>query len=1041
MSEVIPNQAREKCVRCSLGVQTGVNSNCLTSRYEAADAKVSPLITLVIENPSREDDGAGQALTESAYNRNLTSGQAVWRVIKQLGIPPELVNIVPLTRCHLRGRGGKLTDENVRACLPYLWDELRRYRPKVVVAMGATVAKYLTSHKKLQNARGHYGHFKLLKSFDPVPEDLQDLVVTSTAAPGAVQYQMTQGIGGGHSNLVEDLTQVWYKITGVERDPRCDYAWLNSYEEIDAYLTEVEALYAAGQIPGCIMDVETNQQLDPFKKISQLVAIGFSHKKWFGRAIMINHKDQTLFQLPGVWEAVVRRLRLFFRRVPTGGWNYKFDLRWTRRHLSIDFFLRPYFDGLLAHNAIFSELAPHGLKDAAIQLLGAPIQEAEKDAAMQQLRHLYPENSERWHMGWIDQKVLLNYLCGDVDKTCQLYYYMEPMLDNDHCYRDAEFQRKYPGMSHRAAYNELMLDAVLPFSEIEDNGLAVNQPMLKWFEAEYPKRIERNLEPILATPWAQRVYKAMCDKIVGEILEKERQRVERRVMTEQQKAATKPGYVAKVITARTPEELLSKVEFKPPRAVVSYYIHLSKLLYEEAGVPAKQLGIEAKTRKGKGGALTTYYPTGVQFRSKILDWAVLNKRPDIEKLVRDVEKFKKDEKLYSGYVKRMPEFTEADGFLRTTYNLTGARTGRCSTTDPNLHAMPTKDFTDVLAITKLFVSRWLKEGGLILQLDYSQLEMRLVAAIAHEQRLIDIFLSGVDTHRMMAATIFRKDPKDITSAERKIGKTIAFGILYGMQARALAARTGLSLEEAEEKIATFFAQFPNLKKWMDRQVRDMRSRCVRKEGTGQKRLNNFNGQLELVDYQMDLHGYITTVFGRKRILKDSDHWVRSFRNKAERQAFNTPIQSAASDIALAATIRIHNRLKEEGLQSKVFGFIHDSIKTDVHPDEFLPVIKIMREEMELRPKEMYPWLTIPIQTSAEIGTGWGYHGEIKQYDLDQSTFEIEADATNLGLIERALSCKHNVETTASEEIKEKDVLVGYKNTYKVQPYTTLLHAA
>ncbi len=1064
------NELKPQCTLCHLGLQPDLKSNCLPARWPKS--KGHPKILLVVENPSREDDAYGQPLTEQAFNRSRTGAQIAWQVIDTLGIPRDAVDVTSLTRCQMRTKGGKITDDNVHACLPYLWEELRAKKPDMVVAMGLSVSKYLTGHKKLQTARGSYGRIQLpkkLAKLADVPDDLFDVKITSTVAPGALWAQEVQATGNGRSLFTEDMTQVWQRLNGLERDSRCDYKWLETYEEIDNYFTEVEALYAAGKIPGVVVDVETNYHLDPFKKTARLVAIGFSHTPWFARAVKIHHKQEKNFSVFGqaVWEAFQRRLQRFFDLVPCGGWNFKFDIRWLRRHAGASV-RKVYFDGHIAHNAIFSESkASHGLKEVSLDLLGLPIPEAEMNAAIAVLARQGYDKADQ-HMGNIDETVLLSYLGGDVDKSVQNYFYMNPMLDNDHCYFPVEFQYKYPGMSHRRIYEELMLPSVLAFSEIEDNGVAVNQPLLRWFTEMYPKRLAENLTPILESPWAKNLWKKMFDKLFFEQYEKEKARVEKHNAKELEKARADEArrfhaedldeddlpYAPKYVAMRSNDEIAADVKMKEPRTMVSYYLNLSKLLYEEAGfmTAALQLKLPRKTRVAAGGYIEAYYPTGTNERAKLLEWAQKNGSAEQVKLISDIEKYKKDEKLYSAYVKSMTVFTEADGFMRSTYNLTGARTGRCSTTEPNMHSMPTKDFHDPLAITKLFVSRWVKEGGLIVQFDYSQLEMRIIAAIANDENLMNLFVSGLDTHKQMASNIFKVPFEQVTGDQRKKGKTISFGVLYGMGADSMAARTGLTKDEATEKINNFFDGFPMVKRWIDQQVADMKSRIVIREGTGRHEPNpRWQAAKErgmplkflktipekiLVDFEWELYGYITTVFGRKRVLKDGGHWEHGYASKAERQAYNTPIQSAASDMALAATIRIHNRFKAEGMQSRVFGFIHDSIKVDVFPPEYLRVLAIMKEEMEDVPKRIYEWLKVPIATSLEVGIGWGNHVEVKNYDLTERTFEFEGEATNIRFIERALVQQHEVIVIERHE-GEKD----YKLKIRLEPKAEQRRAA
>jgi DNA polymerase I-like protein with 3'-5' exonuclease and polymerase domains len=258
-----------------------------------------------------------------------------------------------------------------------------------------------------------------------------------------------------------------------------------------------------------------------------------------------------------------------------------------------------------------------------------------------------------------------------------------------------------------------------------------------------------------------------------------------------------------------------------------------------------------------------------------------------------------------------------------------------------------------------------------------------------------------------------------------------------MMAAAMSWRTGLPIEVCEEKIKNFFLQFEGVSAWMEKQKSDARSRAAIRPNTGRTQHNRFTRKDERVDYQFDQYGYITTVFGRKRVLRDANHWNRGFANGADRQAANTPIQGSASDVALQAVLRLNKRYRAEKRISKLFGFIHDSIETDTHPSEFIEIYRTMKEEMEDRPKELYPWLCVPIKVSAEVGHGWGYMVEIDNFDLTTNTLTLKGgcayhkevcdchEANVLSVI-RALSTSYEVSVIEDVKVEKNGSVVGHK---------------
>jgi len=951
------------------------------SYFSIANNEYSPLITLVIESPSLEDDAAHYPFSDFASTGKTPVAQVVWDVIDQLQIPRQYINVVPLVRCASR-TGVKFTSENIIPCLNHLWDELRTYKPKVLVCMGLPVIKVLAGVSKLASARGMYGHITLPKKYPAVPDDLTDIEVTSTVSAGAAWMQSVTGTGSARSQLVEDLRSVWMKVSGTAKEGTNDFKWLETYEDIDSYFLEVERDCKEGNSPGVIVDIESNQMFDPWTDKSKLVAVGFCHKAGYARAVKVCHKDQQLFNNGGqpVWEAFCRRLQTLFDRARVGGWNLKFDYKWIKAHTGA-IIQDVFFDGHLAHYLLYNmDGKKHDLKNAIVEELGISIPEAELHADMQRLkREGYAK--EDIHMGNVDEDILLRYLCGDVDSTFRLYEHLDPMLDNDYCYKDEEYQSKYKGMSFRKLYTNLMLPCVLALPEIEENGIKVDPMMLDYLIDSYPDRLKLLFDPIREFPAAQ--------EVLGLVI----------------------------------------ADGKPEENLVSSYVYLSKLFYEVIKFPTVELKLQPKTRKTKSGDIQTYYPTGKPIREQLTVWAVNNNRPDLVKLINDISAYKKATKLYTSYVTKIHGFMGNHGYLRTNYNIGGTTTGRASTSSPSLHILPKKS-----DLKKIFKSRWHEEGGVIMQADFSQLEMRVVAALAKEDKLINIFKSGVDTHRQMAAKLNKKAEEDVTAEERDKGKTISFGVLYGMQAESMAAKTGLTKEECVEKIGNFFDEFPHIAKWMKKQYRDAKKRAVIRQGTGRCQ---FNPKLklydptsdgwEIVDYQFDQYGYITTEFGRKRILQEANHWKSSFAAKAERKAFNTPVQGTASDIALEALIRIFFRLKKEKLQSKLFGWIHDSIEIDTHPTEIFQVYTILKEEMEEMPSRLHKWLNVPLKVSFEVGHGWGYMVEIKNMDTTTRKLVLEGDGDNVNSVVRALGTVYNT-SQINEEIEKNGKVVGIKAT-------------
>jgi hypothetical protein len=230
-----------------------------------------------------------------------------------------------------------------------------------------------------------------------------------------------------------------------------------------------------------------------------------------------------------------------------------------------------------------------------------------------------------------------------------------------------------------------------------------------------------------------------------------------------------------------------------------------------------------------------------------------------------------------------------------------------------------------------------------------------------------------------------------------------------MRENEMSIRTGLSIDDCRDKIANFFKEFPDVEQWMLEQVRLLNKTTVTKGGSTSVVFDPRTGSSKEVfsGFKYLSYGYVTTPFGRKRSIPNALHWLESLRLKAERQAGNTPIQSIASDIAMAATVRVHNRLKVEEMKSLVFGFVHDSIKVDTYPGELHRVRQIMHEEMVERPKLLYDWLIAPIDASSEVGISWGTHVELK-YDQATGIYKLDGNEKNVKAVDRALSKTYSI---------------------------------
>ncbi len=358
---------------------------------------------------------------------------------------------------------------------------------------------------------------------------------------------------------------------------------------------------------------------------------------------------------------------------------------------------------------------------------------------------------------------------------------------------------------------------------------------------------------------------------------------------------------------------------------------LEKEIYNHAGetfniASPKQLGeilfdklkLVDKPKKTKTGQ----YATGEDILS------YLAKDHDI---IRDILEYRGLSKLKSTYIDALPlQIEPTTGRVHTDYMQTVAATGRLSSNNPNLQNIPIRTERG-RQVRKAFVPR--NEDYILLAADYSQIELRIIAALSKEENMIEAFKNGEDIHASTASKVFNVPLSEVTREQRGNAKTVNFGIIYGVSAFGLSNQTDLSRSESKDLIDTYYETYPKLRAYINSQIDFARN-----------------------------NGYVQTVLGRRRYLKDINSRNAVVRGAAERNAVNAPIQGSAADIIKIAMINIHKQLESENYQTKMLLQVHDELVFDVYKPELENIKKIVKNEMENAFK-----LDVPL--TAELGEG------------------------------------------------------------------------
>lgn len=334
-----------------------------------------------------------------------------------------------------------------------------------------------------------------------------------------------------------------------------------------------------------------------------------------------------------------------------------------------------------------------------------------------------------------------------------------------------------------------------------------------------------------------------------------------------------------------------------------------------------KLGLKAKAKKTKSGQ----YATSEDVLSKLA-----HEHPIIPKILD----YRSLTKLKSTYVDALPGLiSERDHRIHTSYNQAVAATGRLSSNNPNLQNIPIR--TDRgREIRKAFVPR--NDDYILLAADYSQIELRIIAHLSEDEAMIEAFNNGLDIHAATAAKVFAVALDQVDRDMRRKAKTVNFGIVYGISAFGLSERLGIPRGEAADIIKNYFREYAGIKAYMDKQISFARK-----------------------------HGYVETMLGRRRLLRDINSSNGVVRGFAERNAINAPIQGSSADMIKIAMIRIQDTMVQKQLQSHMILQVHDELVFDAHKDE----VETLKPLVEKYMKEALP-LRVPVVVEMNTGSNW-----------------------------------------------------------------------
>lgn len=425
-------------------------------------------------------------------------------------------------------------------------------------------------------------------------------------------------------------------------------------------------------------------------------------------------------------------------------------------------------------------------------------------------------------------------------------------------------------------------------------------------DADITLQLKEVLAPMILSSNASRIFDTVEMPLVPVLADMEREgiRIDDAFLNQYSEEITKEVLE---IEARIYEQAGEKFNIASP-------LQLGKILFDK-------LKLDEKAKKTKTGQ----YQTGED---------ILLKLSHKSSIVQDILDFRGLQKLKSTYVDALPQLIDPKtGRVHTTFNQAVAATGRLSSTNPNLQNIPIRTEKG-REVRKAFIPR--NDDFVIVSADYSQIELRVIASMSGDAGMIEAFTNNLDIHAATAAKVFGVGIEEVTKEMRYKAKSVNFGLIYGQGAFGLAENLGISRTEAKEIIDNYFLQFPGIRTYMNEVVESARNR-----------------------------GYVETMLGRRRYLRDINSANATVRSFAERNAINAPIQGTAADMIKLAMINVQKRLKAGNYQSRMILQVHDELLFDVHHSELDELKHLIQEEMQ----NAMP-LNVPVIAEAGHGKNW-----------------------------------------------------------------------
>jgi uracil-DNA glycosylase family 4 len=889
-------------------------------------------------------------------------GRMFKAALEEVGLDPNDVYWTAVVKCTTPEDRMPLKDE-VKACQDYLFAEIEVINPEIIIPTGNESMKALMGKTGITKHRGHLTEIEGRKYFpiihpnlvlkqpkymDFFSKDIINLesILNGTVPPDAQTFTKERKYLETYEGAIEEIQRIMNLPTGTK------------------VVVDLETTKTNPFIEKVSMS-DRNRTLFPESETVKISAIGFSDRPGYGCAMPLYHRE-TPFTGNEIG-TIVKFLRWLFERsdLEFVAHNAKFELRWLRRQLDI-WVENMAWDAMLMHYlAVTEESGTHGLKELAWL-------ETDMGGYDDLMDPYLPKGEDEGNYDLIPWDVLKVYLADDCDVTQRLLVKYLPLIEED--------------PEKLWLWKELMIPAQNTLLEIECDGIKVDMEWLDFLCEQYPKELERINERLHQFP---------------EVIQMER---------EWQDMWAERCAIASIKKAeRTDDQQFKFTKYKKydPKNNGTTFNFGSRQQVAELLFNRLELSTPILTDKGAEYVRMGGAPTAEHYSTSDESLTIL---ADQHPIAETLQEFRKVNHLNNNFVTGLRAMVDSDGIVHPNYNLHGTVTGRLSSNEPNAQQFPRHTpltslenlllFQYSHEIKDLFVSRFGDEG-VIVQFDYSQLELRILAVFSQDETLIGLYRSGADLHKAIAADAFGIDISEVTKDQRTASKKVQFGIVYQESAKGLsedlrAEGIDMSVQDCEKFIAKYFARFPRVEKW----IKNIKRSAKRDK-------------------------FVKTLTNRKRNLPGLDSTDRNIASEAERQAVNAPIQSTGSDCTLMSLITINRWLKENNMRSKICITVHDSIVLDCPKDEVVVVAKKVKHIMEnlAEYNGFYKFLgDVPIVSEMEIGYSYGNAFEATIEDLEEQGVD--------GFVQSQLEKKREKELSFFKEAEENGVRIpSYVHSY------------